>query len=66
MRAGCRSKAWSDLIFDGSLEAFQRRGTLEPSRLRTFGANITRIATYFGIMIWVVAMLERSLNAREL
>lgn len=56
----------ADLVH-GSLDAFQRRGILRPSYLqdlrRQHGADH---ATYFGIMIWVVAMLECWLDARKL
>jgi len=56
----------SDLVH-GSLDAFQRRGIMQPSYLRDLRRqHDTGHATYFGIMIWVIALLECWLDARKL
>ncbi len=56
----------SDLVH-GSLDAFQRRGILRPSYLQDLRRqHHAEHATYFGIMIWVVALLECWLGARNL
>jgi asparagine synthase (glutamine-hydrolysing) len=55
-----------DLVH-GSLETFQRRGILRPSYIQDLRRqHHTDHATYFGIMIWVVAMLECWLGTRKL
>ena len=49
----------ADLV-PGSLADFGRRGILRPSYLQELRRqHLTGHATYFGIMIWVIAMLER-------
>ena len=54
-------------LMDASLDAFQRRGILRPSYIQDLRRqHHTDHATYFGIMIWVVAMLECWLGARKL
>jgi asparagine synthase (glutamine-hydrolysing) len=54
-------------LVHGSLEAFQHRGILKPTYLQQLRReHHTDHATYFGIMIWVVAMLECWLDARDL
>jgi asparagine synthase (glutamine-hydrolysing) len=54
-------------LVHGSLDAFQRRGILRPSYIQDLRRqHHTDHATYFGIMIWVVAMLECWLNTRKL
>ena len=54
-------------VVHGSLEAFERRGILRPSYIRDLRRqHHTDHATYFGIMIWVVAMLECWFDARKL
>jgi asparagine synthase (glutamine-hydrolysing) len=54
-------------VVHGSLEAFERRGILRPSYLQDLRRqHHTDHATYFGIMIWVVAMLECWFDARKL
>jgi asparagine synthase (glutamine-hydrolysing) len=54
-------------LVHGSLEAFQRRGILRPSYIQDLRRqHHTDHATYFGIMIWVVAMLECWFDARKL
>ena len=54
-------------LMDGSLDAFQRRGILRPSYIQDLRRqHHTDHATYFGIMIWVVAMLECWLGVRKL
>jgi asparagine synthase (glutamine-hydrolysing) len=56
----------ADLVH-GSLDAFQRRGILQPSYIRDLRRqHDTGHATYFGIMIWVIALLECWLGARKL
>jgi asparagine synthase (glutamine-hydrolysing) len=51
----------------GSLESFQHRGILRASYLQELRRqHHTGHATYFGIMIWVIAMLECWLAARKL
>ena len=56
----------ADLVH-GSLDAFQRRGIIRPSYLQDLRRQHSADhATYFGIMIWVVAMLECWLDARKL
>lgn len=48
-----------------SLEAFQARGIVRPEYLRELlRQHETTHATYFGVMIWVIAMLERWLAER--
>ena len=50
-----------------SLAAFGRRGIVRPGYIRELlHQHETSHATYFGIMIWVIMMLERWLAAREL
>jgi asparagine synthase (glutamine-hydrolysing) len=62
-----RSHAPLAELIDGSLDAFQRRGILRPSYIEDLRRqHHTDHATYFGIMIWVVAMLECWLAARKL
>ena len=54
-------------LVHGSLEAFQRRGILKPTYLQELRRqHHTDHATYFGIMIWVIAMLECWFDARDL
>jgi asparagine synthase (glutamine-hydrolysing) len=54
-------------LVHGSLDAFQRRGILRPSYIQDLRRqHYTDHATYFGIMIWVIAMLECWLDARKL
>jgi asparagine synthase (glutamine-hydrolysing) len=54
-------------LVHGSLDAFQRRGILKPSYIQDLRRqHHTDHATYFGIMIWVVAMLECWFDARKL
>ena len=56
----------ADLVF-GSVADFGRRGILKPSYLEELRRqHLTGHATYFGIMIWVIAMLECWLAARDL
>ncbi len=56
----------SDLVH-GSLDAFQCRGIMQPSYIRDLRRqHDTGHATYFGIMIWVIALLECWLDARKL
>jgi asparagine synthase (glutamine-hydrolysing) len=56
----------ADQVF-GSLDAFQRRGILKASYLQDLRVqHHTNHATYFGIMIWVVTMLESWLGSRNL
>jgi asparagine synthase (glutamine-hydrolysing) len=62
-----RSHAPLAELMDSSLDAFQRRGILRPSYIQDLRRqHHTEHATYFGIMIWVVAMLECWLGARKL
>ncbi len=50
-----------------SLDAFARRGILKPLYIKQLlHEHETSHATYFGVMIWVVMMLERWLAARKL
>lgn len=59
-------KPLSELVHS-SLEAFQRRGIVKPSYIKeVLHYHETSHATYFGIMIWVMMMLERWLQARRL
>ena len=54
-------------LVHGSLDAFQRRGILRPDYIRDLRRqHDTGHATYYGIMIWVVALLECWLGARKL
>ena len=54
-------------LVHGSLDAFQRRGILKPSYLQDLRRqHHSDHATYFGIMIWVIAMLECWFDARKL
>lgn len=54
-------------VVHGSLEAFEGRGILRPSYIQDLRRqHHTDHATYFGIMIWVVAMLECWFDARKL
>jgi asparagine synthase (glutamine-hydrolysing) len=54
-------------LVHGSLDAFQRRGILRPGYIRDLRRqHDTGHATYYGIMIWVVALLECWLGARKL
>jgi asparagine synthase (glutamine-hydrolysing) len=54
-------------VVHGSLEAFERRRILRPSYIQDLRRqHHTDHATYFGIMIWVVAMLECWFDARKL
>ena len=56
----------ADLVH-GSLDAFGRRGIIRPGYLQDLRRQHSADhATYFGIMIWVVAMLECWLDARKL
>jgi asparagine synthase (glutamine-hydrolysing) len=62
-----RSHAPLAELVHGSLDAFQRRGILRPSYLQDLRRqHHAEHATYFGIMIWVVAMLECWFDARKL
>ena len=54
-------------LVNGSLDSFQRRGILRPSYIEDLRRqHHTGHATYFGIMIWVIAMLESWLDTRKL
>ena len=54
------------LAHDG-LEAFAQRGILKPNYLKELlRQHETGHATYFGVMIWVIVMLERWLAARNM
>jgi asparagine synthase (glutamine-hydrolysing) len=54
-------------LVHSSLEAFQHREIVKPSYIKeVLHYHETSHATYFGIMIWVMMMLERWLQAREL
>jgi asparagine synthase (glutamine-hydrolysing) len=54
-------------LVHGSLDAFERRGILKPSYIQDLRRqHQSDHATYFGIMIWVVAMLECWFDARGL
>jgi asparagine synthase (glutamine-hydrolysing) len=56
----------ADVVY-GNLDAFQRRGILKASYLQDLRLqHHTNHATYFGIMIWVIAMLESWLGSRKL
>lgn len=62
-----RSHAPLAEVVHGSLDAFQRRGILRPAYLTDLRRqHDTGHATYFGIMIWVIAMLECWLGSRKL
>jgi asparagine synthase (glutamine-hydrolysing) len=62
-----RSHAPLAELVHGSLDAFQRRGIMRPSYIQNLRRqHDTDHATYFGIMIWVIAMLECWLGARKL
>jgi asparagine synthase (glutamine-hydrolysing) len=50
-----------------SLDAFQRRGIVRPAYVQSLlQQHQTTHSTYFGVMIWVMMMLERWLDARKL
>jgi asparagine synthase (glutamine-hydrolysing) len=50
-----------------SLAAFERRGILRPSYLKgLLTQHEAAHATYFGVMIWVIMMLEQWLAARKI
>jgi asparagine synthase (glutamine-hydrolysing) len=52
---------------NGSLDAFRRRGILQTRYIDTVRrSHQADHATYFGIMIWVIAMLECWLAERGL
>jgi asparagine synthase (glutamine-hydrolysing) len=54
-------------LVHSSLEAFQHREIVKPSYIKdVLHSHETSHATYFGIMIWVMMMLERWLQARGL
>ncbi len=54
-------------LVHGSLEAFERRGILRPNYIQDLRRqHHTSHATYFGIMIWVITMLECWFDARKL
>jgi len=54
-------------LVHSSLEALQRREIVRPSYIQeVLHSHETSHATYFGIMIWVMMMLERWLQARQL
>ena len=54
-------------LIQDSLRAFQRRGIVKPSYIdELLLSHQTSHATYFGIMIWVIMMLEQWLLARRL
>jgi len=54
-------------LIGGSLEAFGRRGILRPGYIDAVRkSHQADHATYFGIMIWVIAMLECWLAERRL
>jgi len=62
-----RSHAPLAELVRGSLAAFQRRGILRPSYIQDLRRqHHTEHATYFGIMIWGVAMLECWLDTRKM
>ena len=55
-----------DLVQD-SLAAFERRHILQPAYLAELRRqHQSGHATYYGVMIWVVVMLEQWLNQRKL
>jgi asparagine synthase (glutamine-hydrolysing) len=59
-------KPLRDVAF-GSLQAFEQRGIVKPDFLKElWHQHETSHATYFGVMIWVVMMLECWLAARKL
>ena len=54
-------------LVNESLRAFGRRGILSPRYIEELGRqHATDHATYFGTMIWVIMMLERWLQAKDL
>jgi asparagine synthase (glutamine-hydrolysing) len=54
-------------LVHGSLDAFQRRGIMRADYIQDLRRqHDTGHATYFGIMIWVIALLECWLDARKL
>jgi asparagine synthase (glutamine-hydrolysing) len=54
-------------LVNGSLDAFRRRGILQTRYIDTVRrSHQADHATYFGIMIWVIAMLECWLAERGL
>jgi asparagine synthase (glutamine-hydrolysing) len=54
-------------LVNGSLDAFRRRGILQPGYIDAVRrSHHADHATYFGIMIWVIAMLECWLAERGL
>jgi asparagine synthase (glutamine-hydrolysing) len=56
----------ADIVHE-SLCGFERRGILKPAYTRELLSGHARShATYFGVMIWVVMMLEQWLAARKL
>jgi asparagine synthase (glutamine-hydrolysing) len=62
-----RSHAPLAEIVHGSLDAFERRGILRPAYIAELRReHDTGHATYFGIMIWVIALLECWLAERRL
>jgi asparagine synthase (glutamine-hydrolysing) len=59
-------KPLADLV-QSSLDAFGRRGIVKADYLgRLQHEHQTAHATYFGVMIWVVTMLEQWLASRKL
>jgi len=59
-------KPLAGLVHD-SLDAFRRRGIVKPDYItELLRQHETSHATYFGIMIWVIMMLERWLAVRKL
>lgn len=59
-------RALGDLVF-GAVDAFGRRGILRRDYLEQLRReHLTGHATYFGIMLWVIAMLECWLAERKL
>jgi len=58
-------KPLSDMAHD-SLAAFQRRGIVRPAYVQDLlRQHATSHATYFGVMIWVLMMLEQWLGAHQ-
>jgi asparagine synthase (glutamine-hydrolysing) len=56
----------ADLVY-GSLDGFSRRGILRPAYIDVVRrSHQADHATYFGIMIWVIALLECWLAERKL
>jgi len=54
-------------LVNGSLDAFRQRGILSPAYIDAVRrAHHSDHATYFGIMVWVIAMLECWLAERRL